>query len=84
MLAKEPAKDRQITIQQRSVDAAECFNRSYRLLNEIGSATADELLLTLHHWATYERLRNDLARANELLNEAEQIAEQFALLAVPK
>ncbi|MCB8947391.1 MAG: AAA family ATPase [Ardenticatenaceae bacterium] len=84
VLAKEPAKDRQITIQQRSVDAAECFNRSYRLLNEIGSATADELLLTLHHWATYERLRNDLARANELLNEAEQIAEQFALLAVPK
>jgi tetratricopeptide (TPR) repeat protein len=75
VLAKEPAKARQTTIQQRAVDAAECFSRSHRLLTEIGSATADELLLTLHHWATYERLRDNLERSAALNAEAEQLAQ---------
>lgn len=80
VLAKEPAKVRQTTIQQRAVDAAECFSRSHRLLTEIGPATADELLLTLHHWAIYERLRDDLERSTALNAEAERLAQTIAPL----
>jgi tetratricopeptide (TPR) repeat protein len=79
VLAKEPAKDRQVTIQQRPVNAADCFSNSYRLLSEISEATADELLLTLQQWATFERLRGDLERAYELKAEAEKICQKYNL-----
>lgn len=77
VLAKEPTKKRQAVIQQRAVNAEESFSRSHRLLTEIGSATLDELLLTLHHWATYERLRENLEQAEALQHEAEQLAQQL-------
>lgn len=80
VLAKEPTKERKATIQQRSVNAADCFSRSHRLLSDIGEATADELLLTLQHWATYERLRDDLERSHELNAEAEEICRTYNLL----
>ncbi len=79
VLAKEPAKDRQVTIQQRPVNAADCFSQSRRLLSELGETTADELLLTLQHWATYERLRDAPERANELVAEADKIRQAYNL-----
>jgi hypothetical protein len=79
VLAKEPTKDRQVTIQQRPVNAADCFSHSHRLLSEIGEATVDELLLTLEQWATYERLRDTLQRAHELHAEAEKICQEYSL-----
>jgi hypothetical protein len=79
VLAKEPTKDRQVTIQQRPVNAADCFSHSHRLLSEIGEATVDELLLTLEQWATYERLRDALQRAHELHAEAEKICQEYSL-----
>ena len=79
VLAKEPAKDRQVTVQQRPVNAADCFSHSHRLLSEIGEATVDELLLTLQHWATYERLREDLEQAQVLQAEAEKISRDYHL-----
>ncbi len=82
VLAKEPAKDRQVIIQHRSLNAADCFSQSHRLLSEIGEATADELLLTLQHWATYERLRDDLQRADQLTAEAEKLCQEYNLVAV--
>ena len=84
VLAKEPAKNRQTTIQQRVVDAAEAFSRSHRLLNEIGAATADELLLTLNNWANYERLRDQPEQAEKLAQEAAQVAHQFDLATKPE
>lgn len=80
VLGKEPVKDLQVTIQQRQVTVEECFSRSYGLLIEMGSAGAVELLLTLRHWATFERLRDDLDRAAALTAEAEQIGQQFNLI----
>ena len=79
VLAKEPTKDRQVTIQQRQLGAAECFSRSHRLLSDIGSATADELLLTLRHWATYERLRDNLEKSKALTAEADKICQEYKL-----
>lgn len=79
VLAKEPVKDHQVTIQQRPVNAADCFSQSHRLLSEIGEATADELLLTLQHWATFERLRDAPERANELAAEAEKTRQAYNL-----
>ena len=84
VLAKEPAKNRQTTIQQRVVDAAEAFSRSHRLLNEIGAATADELLLTLKNLANYERLRDQPEQAEKLAQEAAQVAHQFDLATKPE
>jgi hypothetical protein len=79
VLAKEPTKNRQVTIQQRQMNAADCFSHSHRLLSEIGAAAADELLLTLQHWATYERLRDDLEQAYKLNAEAEKICQEYNL-----
>lgn len=77
VLAKEPAKGRTATIQQREMNAEECFTRSYRLLYETGSASFDELLQTLRHWANYERLRDDSERANALMGEVERVQLQM-------
>lgn len=82
VLAKEPAKDRQVTIQQRPVNAADCFSHSHHLLSEIGEAAADELLLTLRQWATFERLRDNLERSQELTAEAEIISQEYNLAIV--
>ncbi|WP_420642469.1 ATP-binding protein [Candidatus Leptofilum sp.] len=79
VLAKEPTKNRQTTIQQRTVDAAECFHRSHQLLADMGSATADELLHTLNSWAKYEHLRGKSDQAYALAEEAAKIAQQYQL-----
>ncbi|WP_420627842.1 ATP-binding protein [Candidatus Leptofilum sp.] len=79
VLAKEPTKNRQTTVQQHTVSAADCFRRSHQLLTEMGSATADELLLTLNYWAKFERLRDDNGQAHALAEEAMQIAQQYQL-----
>ena len=77
VLAKEPTKQRTVTIQQREVNAEECFTRSYKLLYEIGPAVLDELLHTLRHWASYERLRDDTERADALMLEVERVQLQM-------
>jgi hypothetical protein len=40
VLAKEPTKQRTVNIQQREVNAEECFTRSYKLLYEMGLGSA--------------------------------------------
>ncbi|MCA9917273.1 MAG: AAA family ATPase [Anaerolineales bacterium] len=77
VLGKEPTKDRTTEVQTHTVDAAECFQRSDQLLVEMGPANADERLRTLRHWATYERLRDNLAQAQALTEEAEKVAQQM-------
>ena len=66
-------------MQQQIVDANECFHQSYQLLAEMGTATADELLLTLTHWAKYKHLRDETSQAEALQKEAAQIAQQYNL-----
>lgn len=82
VLAKEPTKNRQATVQQRQVNAVECFSHSHRLLSDMGSAAADELLRTLQHWATYERLRDDLEKSSALTAEADKIRQVYNLALV--
>lgn len=82
VLAKEPTKQRTVNIQQRDVNAEECFTRSYKLLYEIGPAALDELRQTLHHWANYERLRDDVERANALMVEVERVQRQMSSAAL--
>ncbi len=82
VLAKEPAKDRQATVQQIVVTAEACFSRSHRLLSEMNGSAADELLLTLRHWATFERLRDDVDRAEALMAEADRLCQQLIVPAV--
>ncbi len=79
VLAKEPTKNRQVAIQQRQVNAADCFSHSHRLLSELGVAAVDELLLTLQQWAMYERLRDDPEQAHKLNAEAEKICQEYNL-----
>lgn len=76
-LAKEPTKARLATVQLKEVDAETCFYRSSQLLKEIGQASVDELQITLRQWATYERLRDETARADVLLAEANALDEHL-------
>ena len=77
VLAKEPAKNRRANIQQRLVAAEDCFGLSYRLLQEIGSATIIELRETVLQWAAFERLRDNEERATTLNEEADQLLLQI-------
>ncbi|MEZ4590284.1 MAG: adenylate/guanylate cyclase domain-containing protein [Chloroflexota bacterium] len=82
VLAIQPTKARQTIVQQTEVTAAECFRHSHRLLSDMGLATADELLLTLRHWANYERLRDNHEQAQALSHEADRLAQQFGTAVV--
>lgn len=79
VLAKEPVKNQQISVQDRLVSAVDCFNLSRRLLEEIGTSTVVDLRQTLQQWAAFERLRENGARANALSEEAEQLLQQINL-----
>ena len=79
VLAKEPAKEHTALINQNQVTSADCFQRSHQLLTEIGPAAATELLLTLQHWATYERLRDNNGRSQALLAEADTLCIELGL-----
>ncbi|VAW42747.1 hypothetical protein MNBD_CHLOROFLEXI01-2792, partial [hydrothermal vent metagenome] len=77
VLAKEPSKNQQITVQLRSVSAEDCFSLSHRLLNEIGSAAHFDLLQTLQQWAAFEQLQENQTRATALAQEANQLLQQL-------
>jgi class 3 adenylate cyclase/tetratricopeptide (TPR) repeat protein len=81
VLAKEPAKNQQISVQQQFVSAEDCFSMSHRLLSEMGPAAHSELVQTLQQWVIFERLRENEERVTALSQEADQLLQVLNLVA---
>jgi len=70
ILAKVPQQERQISLDDDSMNATACFRRSISILENIGQSAALERAQVWYVWATYEHHRGREARAKELSEQA--------------